>query len=167
MGTAKDKLKSILSKRKSTWMKDATWRKDNDFWIETSQQIAIRILFELEKIGMTQVELAGLLKMYPQQVNKIIKGTENLTLETIRRIEVVLNIKLVSVVDSGLTFKEQSIDVVNNRNKQYAGIIEKLRGIKKIAIKYEVVKVSTSSTKTAIKMKVKEPSQHSQYEAAA
>jgi plasmid maintenance system antidote protein VapI len=33
----------------------------------------------------------------PQQVNKMVKGTENLTLETISRVEKAINIQLINI----------------------------------------------------------------------
>ncbi len=166
MSIERDKLKAILSKRKSSWLQDAIWRKENDFWLETSQQIAIRILFELNNRGMSQVELAGRLGMYPQQVNKIVKGAENLTLETIRKIEMALSVRLISVVESGVAFQEQSIDVISEQTRQYAEIAEKLRKLKKVSIRYEVVKVISSPRATA-KILVKAASHYNQYETAA
>ena len=44
---------------------------------------------------MSQKLLAEKLDVSPQQVSKILKGTENLTLQTITQIETVLGIKLI------------------------------------------------------------------------
>jgi transcriptional regulator with XRE-family HTH domain len=54
-------------------------------------------LKRLDEINMTQKELAFLLKVSPQQVSKWVKGNENLTLETISKLEVALNIDLLYV----------------------------------------------------------------------
>jgi ribosome-binding protein aMBF1 (putative translation factor) len=35
------------------------------------------------------------MKVSPQQINKIVKGQENLTLETISKLEIALNIQLI------------------------------------------------------------------------
>ena len=47
---------------------------------------------------MTQKSLAAKLDVSPQQVNKILKGHENLTLETISRIEEALGMELVTII---------------------------------------------------------------------
>jgi transcriptional regulator with XRE-family HTH domain len=39
-----------------------------------------------------------MLGVSPQQVNKILKGSENLTLDTIEKIELVLGIELITVL---------------------------------------------------------------------
>ncbi|MBK7668037.1 MAG: helix-turn-helix transcriptional regulator [Sphingobacteriaceae bacterium] len=100
--TNKDILKQHLSKKKSTWKEDAKWRKENDFWLETSQRIAIKILLELRNRNISKTEFSFVMGVRPQQVNTILKGRENLTLKTIRKIERVLNIELISIVDSSV-----------------------------------------------------------------
>jgi len=46
---------------------------------------------------MTQKKLAKLMGVSPQYINKVVKGKENLTLETITKIEQVLGITLIEV----------------------------------------------------------------------
>lgn len=81
----------------SKWLEEATWRAENEAWLEVSFRIAIKILRWLRANGMTQKELAERLGYSPQYVSKIVKGSENLTLETITKIEKVLGIKLIEV----------------------------------------------------------------------
>ncbi|MCF8226228.1 MAG: helix-turn-helix transcriptional regulator [Bacteroidales bacterium] len=47
--------------------------------------------------GMSQKKLAEDMGVSPQYINKVIKGKENLTLETISRIESVLGTTLIEV----------------------------------------------------------------------
>jgi transcriptional regulator with XRE-family HTH domain len=49
----------------------------------------------LREKGMTQKDLAEKLNVSPQQVSKIVKGKENLTLETISKLEYVLGVELI------------------------------------------------------------------------
>ena len=51
-----------------------------------------------KELGMTQRELADKMDVSPVYVGKLLKGNENLTLETICKIESVLGEKLLSVV---------------------------------------------------------------------
>lgn len=85
------------SKKDDQWIKDAEYRQANKAWLDLSASIAIHILSTLRRKGMTQKELAIALELSPQYVNKIVQGKENLTLETITKIEKVLNISLVEV----------------------------------------------------------------------
>jgi len=49
-----------------------------------------------EKEGMTQKKLAELMNVSPQQISKILKGQENLTLETISKLSETLGVDLIS-----------------------------------------------------------------------
>jgi len=81
----------------SKWLEEATWRAENEAWLDISFSIALMIGRWLRANGMTQKELAERLGYSPQYVSKILKGSENLTLETITKIEKVLGIKLIEV----------------------------------------------------------------------
>ncbi len=67
--------------------------------MKKSVNVALEVLDVLEEKDMTQMELAKKLNVSRQQVNKILKGHENLTLETISKLETALNIKLGHVLD--------------------------------------------------------------------
>jgi transcriptional regulator with XRE-family HTH domain len=83
------------SKKDDSWIKAAEWRQKNEYWLRVSQDIAIKILGYLRSKKMTQKDLAALLELSPQHISKILKGTENLTIESICRIEKALQIKLI------------------------------------------------------------------------
>jgi DNA-binding XRE family transcriptional regulator len=82
----------------NSWQNDVVFYEKNKEWLNRSAKIAIKILRTLRKnseegkFPSSQKELAELLKISPQQVNKIVRGSENLTIETICKIENVLNI---------------------------------------------------------------------------
>lgn len=94
-----EKLKSIAVKD-TTWREKAIWRQENREWLDRAAKIAVKILSTLRtnrsegKSPSTQKELAEILNVTPQQVNKIVKGGENLTLETITRLEIALGVNL-------------------------------------------------------------------------
>lgn len=73
----------------------------NDLAVRDSGYIALRVLNRLEDLGMSQKELANKMNCSPQYVSKLLKGSENLTLETISKLEKSLGIDL---VESSLTF---------------------------------------------------------------
>ncbi len=96
MKTNKDKLAALVSGTSTEWQKDVKWRLENKAWLEKSSKIALKILKALKSKGITQKQLAAALEVSPQQVNKIVKGQQNLTLETITKIEAELGIELIS-----------------------------------------------------------------------
>jgi transcriptional regulator with XRE-family HTH domain len=97
MGKSLDRLNELAAGRMSTWHEEADWYRKNIGWLKRSSKIAFRILSELEKQGISQKELALRMGVTPQYVNKIVKGKENLSLETIWKIEEALGIILISV----------------------------------------------------------------------
>lgn len=101
MDTKLEKLNSIASKKQSDWLKEAEERAGNAIWRDKSVKIAIRVLHEIRKQkdinGMTQKKLASKMGVTPQYINKVVKGQENLTLETISKLEKVLGISLLEV----------------------------------------------------------------------
>jgi DNA-binding XRE family transcriptional regulator len=81
----------------NSWQNDVIYHEQNQEWLDYSAKIAVlilRILRENKAKGRfpsSQKELAEVIKVSPQQINKYIRGTENLTLETLLRISQVLN----------------------------------------------------------------------------
>jgi transcriptional regulator with XRE-family HTH domain len=92
-----EKMAAITLSEPSGWLEDARWRKENRVWLRRSQSIALKILRTLREKKMSQKELAEIVGVSPQQVSKIVKGKENLTLETIARLEKALGIVLMDV----------------------------------------------------------------------
>ena len=89
------KLDAVLSKEKSNWKDKAEWRLKNKSWLKHSRKIAIRLNSILHERGMTKKQLAELMNVSPPQVTKIMKGRENLTLETIDKLERALGVNLI------------------------------------------------------------------------
>ena len=84
------------------WIKEATFRQENEYWLDVSFDIAFAVLRTLRKKELTQRDLAELMGCSPQYISKILKGSENLTLETICKMEKVLQIKLIETPYSHL-----------------------------------------------------------------
>src|SRR5690242_20651022 len=91
------KFKDLVSDESSNWQAKAKWRKDNEEWLEDSFKVATLILRALRKNEMPQSELAKMLDVSPQHINKIVKGQENLSLSTIKKIEKALNIRILNI----------------------------------------------------------------------
>lgn len=101
MSKATEIINELASGEQSAWLEDANWRSENRDWLDKSFRIAVRILREIRRQkplnGMTQKKLAEEMGVSAQHINKIVKGKENLTLETISKIEAVLGISLFEV----------------------------------------------------------------------
>lgn len=99
------KLDAVLSKEKSNWRDKAKFRIEHKSWLQHSRQIALKINTTLKDKGLTQKQLAERLEVSPQQVSKIMKGNENMTLETIAKIEYALDVSLINVTISETTLE--------------------------------------------------------------
>ena len=94
-----DRLKEISSPAEEDWFKIAEeWEKE-DLYLEKSTKIAVSVLTILRERGITKQSLAESMGVSAQYISKIVKGSENLTLETIAKLEKALNVDLVSVID--------------------------------------------------------------------
>jgi len=124
METPRDKISRIASKEKSKWLDAAKERYAKKDWTKRSFKIAVRILREIRSQkpinGMSQKRLAELMEVSPQYINKVVKGKENLTLETITKIEQILGIVLINVPSAEtkgeITFKDTGFKGVLARN---------------------------------------------------
>ena len=88
------KLKSHSSEAPSRWRERAEWRNANKSWLRYSQLIALMMLDKMEDLGLTQKSLAELMGCSQQYVSRVLKGTENLSIETISKIESVLELEI-------------------------------------------------------------------------
>ena len=100
-----EKLSAILGGfEQSTWVKEAKERKENVEEILVRQKIALHILRSLRKSDISQKQLAEMLQVSPQQVNKWVKGTETFTLSTLLKIGHALGTTLIEVTESKPAF---------------------------------------------------------------
>ncbi len=79
---------------RTDWKERAEWRRNNQYWLDHSRRIALTVLNRLDEIGMSQRQLAERMGCSAQNVSKLLKGQENLTLETIAKLELVLGIPI-------------------------------------------------------------------------
>lgn len=121
-----ENFKKLISDDKSSWLQKAQWRKENKAWLDKSFKIAVRILSEIRRQkpinGMTQKKLAEEMGVTPQYINKVVKGKENLRLETISKIEHVLGITLMQIAPSafGIDVNTEKQTVNNKVDKNTA-----------------------------------------------
>lgn len=88
------RLKEHESSTPSKWREKADWRKTNKSWLRYSQHIAMMMLDRMEELGLTQKSLADKMGCSQQYVSRVLKGTENLSIETISKIELALELEI-------------------------------------------------------------------------
>lgn len=94
MNNVKEKLSKLASNQPSDWKEKAQYRRENREWLKKSAAIAVRVLDALKTQNLSQKNLAERMNISPQQISKIVKGQENLTLETISNLEGALGIQI-------------------------------------------------------------------------
>ena len=94
---------SDLAFKNKTWKTRSDEIEKSKDWYRDSMKIALLVRRHLRESGMTQVEMAEKMGLTKQSVSKILKGQSNFTIGTIRKIERVLNIELMTIGEVKLT----------------------------------------------------------------
>lgn len=94
--TNREKFSKLVSDEKTDTIERNRKRIKNRSMLRQSQQIALKVLLKLDELRWTQKDLATEMKVSPQQVNKIVKGKENLTLETQIKLQEILDIAILA-----------------------------------------------------------------------
>jgi ribosome-binding protein aMBF1 (putative translation factor) len=94
--TAADRLRKFSSGT-SDWVKETEWRIKNEKWLDYSASIAIKILSTLRKRNISKEFLSKKCKIRESKINKIVRGSYNLSIKDISKIENALNIKLLDI----------------------------------------------------------------------
>ena len=112
--TNKEKLKALSTKSNENWLEIANELERDEAWLDKSAKIAFSVLDLLKKKNMTKQELADKMGVKAQYVSRIVKGTENLTLETISKLEIALDAQIIEVEDtSSVIVAEPAVSVIN------------------------------------------------------
>lgn len=88
------RLKEHENPTPSKWREKAEWRMANKSWLHYSQRIAMIMLDRMEELGLTQKSLATKMGCSQQYISQVLKGTENLSIETISKIESALELEI-------------------------------------------------------------------------
>ena len=94
MENAVERLKKHQSSTRSKWRERSEWRLQNKSWLRHSQHIAMLMLEKMNEMNITQKQLADMMGCSQQYVSKVLKGHENLSLETLSKIEECLKISI-------------------------------------------------------------------------
>ena len=80
----------------------SSWRKEEekrlkakaDGWLQYSRKIAIKLAIAMKQQNLSRQDVAERMGCSPQYVSRLLKGEENLSLETICKLENALNISI-------------------------------------------------------------------------
>lgn len=109
MKTNKEKFLNLVSKVKTNSLEKNKGRISKRPMLRESQKIALKILSKLDDLNWTQKKLAEEMKVSPQQINKIVSGKENLTIETQTKLQSILNIPILASYYEDKIFAEEDI----------------------------------------------------------
>ncbi len=93
-----ENFKNLVSNENSGWLDKFLHYKANKKWLDNSSKVAVNVLEALREKGMSQKDLAEKMKVSAQQINKIVKGKQNLTFETVAKLEDALGITLMDII---------------------------------------------------------------------
>lgn len=102
MSKATEFLYDHQSATPSKWRNAAEWRRKNEKWLKYARVITMKTMQAMDKQSVTQSLLAERMGCSQQYVSNLLKGSSNMTLETISRIETALNIDLIGSALGGL-----------------------------------------------------------------
>lgn len=94
MKEIQNRLSAYASATQSKWREKAESRLANKEWLRYSQNIAMMMLDKMEELGLTQKSVAERMGCSQQYVSRVLKGTENLSIETISKIESALGLQI-------------------------------------------------------------------------
>ena len=95
MSKATEFLYDHQSATPSKWREAAEWRRKNEKWLKYARVITMKTMQAMDKQSVTQSILAKRMGCSQQYVSNLLKGSSNMTLETIARIETALDIDLI------------------------------------------------------------------------
>lgn len=97
MGDIKNKLDKLASPQNDEWRVNVRNRKENNKAFEWSTKIILEVLDVLEAQGLNQTDLGERMGVTRQQVSKLLRGKQTLSLETIAKLEEALDINLIEI----------------------------------------------------------------------
>jgi ribosome-binding protein aMBF1 (putative translation factor) len=91
-----DRLSRYQSSTPSVWREEEERRRSAKAkgWLQYSRRIAIKIALEMKRQNLSRQDVAQRMVCSPQYVSRLLKGEENLSLETICKLEDALNVPI-------------------------------------------------------------------------
>jgi transcriptional regulator with XRE-family HTH domain len=94
-----ENFQKLVSNEESGWLGKFLHYKSNQKMLDNSSKVAVNVLEALRAKKMSQKELAEKMNVSAQQINKIVRGKQNLTFGTIGKLEDALGITLMEIID--------------------------------------------------------------------
>lgn len=95
-----EKLKKIARPTSKVEHQERTFRDKNRDWLSLSAKFALCVRHILRTEKITQRELANKMEVSPSQITKILSGKENLSLQTIVKVEKAIGRSIIRIIDS-------------------------------------------------------------------
>ena len=95
-----EKLKKIARPTNEAEYNERAFRDKNREWLSLSAKFALYVRHILRTEKITQKELANKMAVSPSQITKILSGKENLSLQTIVKVEKALGRSIIRIIDS-------------------------------------------------------------------
>lgn len=91
-----ERLSRYQSDTPSVWLEEEKKRHKAkaEGWLQYSRRIAIKIALAMKQQNLTRQDVADKMGCSPQYVSRLLKGEENLSLETICKLEEALNVSI-------------------------------------------------------------------------
>lgn len=96
MKANKEQFLALVSESDDTFLDELESNFKHRDMLKESFMIGIKVLAKLEELGWSQKDLAEKMKVTPQQINKIVRGRQNLTLDTIIKLQSALHIPILA-----------------------------------------------------------------------
>jgi transcriptional regulator with XRE-family HTH domain len=97
MMSDKADITKLVSPRPSGWKAKAATRLKEKGILRDQREVCLIVLEELGDRKMTQAALAALMDVSPQFVNRLLKGDENFTFQTIHKLQDALGIRIMTI----------------------------------------------------------------------
>ncbi|MEZ7505298.1 transcriptional regulator [Flavobacterium sp. Arc2] len=116
----KEKFIALVSPETTNTVAKNRDRIKNRAMLRESQNIALKVLDKLEEIRWSQRKLASEMGVTPQQITKIVKGQENLTLETQIKLQSILKIPILASYYENIEEKSVSEVAITKTERYFA-----------------------------------------------
>jgi transcriptional regulator with XRE-family HTH domain len=155
-----ENFQNLVSNENSGWLDKFLHYKANKKWLDNSSKVAVNVLEALKEKGMSQRDLAEKMGISAQQINKIVKGQQNLTFETVGKLEDALGIILIDIVGfkstNNIKTNATQIKAIQKTNtekipvsKPFSNDFVKKEGAR-MNVVYNVLKQQTSNYQKAV-----------------
>ena len=129
--TNKKKFLKLVAESDDSTLEQIKYRIKNRAMLRESQKIALKVLMKLDELGWSQKKLAEKMEVSPQQINKIVSGKENLTLETQIKLQNILDIPILATYYENLTNEISQVFQVSETEKyssptHQSGLLEEI-----------------------------------------